>query len=205
MKKYLVIGAMLICSLMFLPLLFFGSTDVAGAAGTSTVNGVTVPNRTRVPAVTQSAEQIAFIQKMAAFSATAKANGIYPSVMIAQAALESEWGRSKLAAKSNNYFGVKATSSWHGPTIDMLTGENYDGVNVTINARWKVFSSIEEGVIDYCNFCHGRTYIEAGLLTATNYYEQITALRNGGYATDPDYIDKVCRIVEQNNLDQYDK
>ena len=74
-----------------------------------------------------------------------------------------------------------------------------------VMALWKKFGSVSDSVSDYCNFCHGRSYIEAGLLTATNYYEQVTALKNGGYATDSQYVDLVCTIIEEYNLDQYDK
>lgn len=204
MKKFIVIGALLIGSLMFLPLLFFG-TKASETVGTSTINGVTVPNRTRVSAVTPGALQQAFITKMSAYAPLCKSYGIYPSVMMAQAILESQWGMSDLAVQANNIFGVKASAGWHGATLSMMTTEEYGGQKVRVMALWKKFGSVSDSVSDYCNFCHGRSYIEAGLLTATNYYEQVTALKNGGYATDSQYVDLVCTIIEEYNLDQYDK
>ena len=106
MKKFIVIGALLIGSLMFLPLLFFG-TKASETVGTSTINGVTVPNRTRVSAVTPGALQQAFITKMSAYAPLCKSYGIYPSVMMAQAILESQWGMSDLAVQANNIFWCK--------------------------------------------------------------------------------------------------
>ena len=70
----------------------------------------------------------AFIANMvAALAGMDDLGGFFKSVIIAQAAIESNWGRSSLSAKYNNYFGIKAGKSWKGKTVNMKTGEVFDG------------------------------------------------------------------------------
>ena len=62
--------------------------------------------------------------------------GFFKSVIIAQAAIESNWGRSVLSSRYNNFFGIKAGKSWKGKTVNMKTGEVFDGKQVTINSNF---------------------------------------------------------------------
>lgn len=211
MKKVIILASsfpVVFCGIfLFVTLIGAGAAaenSSSGGKGDGNVNPVTLADRKRADAVTPSAYQTEFIEKMKQYSDLSKSFGIYPSVMIAQASIESDWGRSELTKKAQNYFGVKASSEWIGPTIDMWTWEEVGGKKIKVIAKWKVFMTVEESVRDYCNFCHGKTYVDAGVLQATNYFEQITALKNGGYATDSAYIDLICTRIEEYNLDQFD-
>ena len=103
---------------------------------------------------------------------------LYPSVVIAQAICESGWGQSKIMMKANAIFGIKATSSWKGKVYNSNTQECYDGVSYTnITACFRAYDSLAES---------------------------ITAIKNGGYATSPTYINTIMSIINSNNLTQYD-
>jgi flagellum-specific peptidoglycan hydrolase FlgJ len=81
-----------------------------------------------------------FIDQIApAAIACHKATGIPASFTLAQAALESGWGASRLAQQGRNLFGVKADRAWKGPTINMDTGEVINGKRVTVPAIWRAY------------------------------------------------------------------
>ncbi|ODJ50231.1 glycoside hydrolase family 73 protein [Brochothrix thermosphacta] len=119
------------------------------------------------------------------------------SITIAQAILESDWGRSELALKSNNLFGIK------GETIKMTTDEYEEGERITIVDNFKVYDSIADSVLDHAEFLEGGTY--SGLEKSKNYRESAYILQEGGYATDPKYAEKIIEIIEQYSLFKYDR
>jgi flagellum-specific peptidoglycan hydrolase FlgJ len=130
---------------------------------------------------------------------------IYPSVTIAQAILESGWGKSDKAIKYNNLFGVKADKSWQGKTVRLSSKEWIGGRMISITSTWRVYNSLKDSIIDHGKFLYTRPwYANAGVFKAKNYVEQITAIKKGGYCTDPNYVSKVCRIINQYNLWKYD-
>lgn len=114
-------------------------TSIACAAVlTSTVlpaaNYVVQPQSQKVSAATL--DQNAFLKKAAKQAEkAAKKYGTYPSVMIAQAIVESGWGQSGLAVNTNNLFGVKADASWVEPTYSARTREEKNGKSYYINAK----------------------------------------------------------------------
>lgn len=132
-----------------------------------------------------------------------KTSNILASVTIAQAILESGWGSSGLARNYNNYFGMKAGSSWTGETVDLPTREcNSNGCYAT-TATWRVYSSPLESLKDHSRLlANNRRY--NGVVGEKDYVTAITIIKNGGYATDPDYVNKIVAIIENNNLTQYD-
>lgn len=133
---------------------------------------------------------------------------VFPSVAMAQAILESNWGRSELASNYNNYYGIKADKSWKGERINFSTKENY---NDTIKADFRVYNSVEESVFDLGKFLNENSrYKQNGVFSAKNYIEQAEALKNAGYstATNSDgkkiYADLLIQIIRENNLMIYD-
>lgn len=131
--------------------------------------------------------------------------GVYPSVIIAQAIHESGWGKSDKAVECNNIFGIKADKTWTGSKKELPTTEWVNGAMVPTMAAWRMYSSLAECVDDHGKFLYGRKhYIEAGVFKATNYLEQITAIKKAGYATDPSYVRKVCNYIEKYELWKYD-
>lgn len=127
-----------------------------------------------------------------------------PSVCIAQSALETGWGRSDLMVKANAFFGIKAGKSWKGKVYSSKTQECYDGVSyTTITALFRAYDSLEESVKDYYDLiCNNKRY--AGAVGETDARACITAIKEGGYATSPDYIANVMSIVEKYDLTKYD-
>ncbi|MEE0435063.1 MAG: glycoside hydrolase family 73 protein [Peptococcaceae bacterium] len=127
--------------------------------------------------------------------------GLYPSVMLAQAALESNYGESQLSFDYNNYFGIKAHG--HHRSVKLSTTEYYSDSPTTIRDYFCVYSSPEDCFEDY-----------AELLTQNDNYSEVVgaaspaiaarALQEGGYATDPDYASKLISVINEYNLTRFD-
>lgn len=146
-----------------------------------------------------------FIQTVAAYAVPLQeTHGIWPSITIAQAIVESNWGQSGLALNEQNYFGIKGSSSQ--PTYATL---EYEDDWVEIQASFRSYDSLQESVEDYAELIAGGTNWNPDLyrpvIEADTYREAAYALKNSGYATDPTYPDKLIEIVELYNLDQYDR
>ena len=106
--------------------------------------------------------------------------GILPSVTIAQAVLESNWGRSGLTKDHNNLFGIKG-HNWDGATANMKTKENY---NDHINSDFRVYASLEDSIKDHGQFlAENKRYEKNGLFDGQTYQEQTKALEDVGYST----------------------
>lgn len=135
-----------------------------------------------------------------------KQYGIYASVTIAQAALESDFGRSVLAAKYHNLFGVKGSDLSN--TKELETKEYLNGSWVTIKDRFRVYSSIEESITDHSLlFVNGTTWNNnqyEHVLAADSPASAAKALEQDGYATDPTYAQKLIELIKQYNLTKYD-
>ncbi|TVP91185.1 glycoside hydrolase family 73 protein [Alkalibacterium sp.] len=130
-------------------------------------------------------------------------HGIKPSIAIAQAIVESNWGKSGLSVRENNYFGIKGSAS--EPSYATL---EYDDEWIEIRASFRTYSSMEESVTDYANLLAGGTDWNPNLyqpvIEAEDYKEAAHALKSAGYATDPSYPEKLIDIVEQYSLYEYD-
>jgi len=129
---------------------------------------------------------------------------ILPSVCIAQAALETGWGRSSLMVKANAFFGIKAGTSWKGKVYSAKTQECYDGrTYTTINDLFRAYNSLEDSVADYYDLLtKNARYAKA--CNCKDAKATITAIRQAGYATSPTYITNVMNVITSNNLTKYD-
>ena len=129
---------------------------------------------------------------------------LFPSVVIAQAICESGWGQSQIMMKANAIFGIKATSNWKGKVYNANTKECYDGVSYTnINACFRAYNNLQESISDYFDLItKAERYRKA--CVANSPLECITAIKNGGYATSPTYINTIMSIINSNNLTKYD-
>lgn len=136
-----------------------------------------------------------FFTKVAA-AAPANMRGLYVSVMLAQAALESGYGQSQLTQKYNNYFGILADSSWNGKKVTFSNGFTY-----------RVYSNVRESVRDYVNFLSSNSrYKKAGVFGAKSPEEEARALQAANYAgSSTTYASKLISIINSNNLKQYDE
>ena len=152
-------------------------------------------------------EQKNFIKKVGAFaSADMKKSGVLASLTVAQAILESAWGKSELATGGNALFGIKATKSWKGKVYCKDTKECYDGVNLVDvkNAAFRAYDSWEESVEDHSAFLKAnKRYKE--VIGETDYKKACEAIKAAGYATDPDYVEKLVKLIEDYELTDFDK
>ena len=153
-----------------------------------------------------------FIDKLAPFAVKhGLANGVLPSLIIAQGVLESGSGTSELATKANNLFGIKAGSGWTGLTYTKRTSEQDKDGNVTYeNAAFRKYPSYEGCVIDLVHkYTHGTGWEDhnrySAVLNQTDYKKATAAVKAAGYATDVKYPDKLNKIIEQYNLTKYDR
>ena len=145
----------------------------------------------------------AFIARMAAALAGMNdIGGFFRSVIIAQAAIESNWGRSSLSAKYNNYFGIKAGKSWKGRTVNMKTGEVFDGKKVTITSNFRVYDSLADSIRDRNRLLRTTRY--KPVESATTPEAQAAAIKACGYCTATNYVSSIMATIKANNLTQFD-
>ena len=126
------------------------------------------------------------------------------SPIIAQAILESGWGKSGLASKYHNYFGLKCGSSWKGKSVNMATKEEYKvGTLTNIRDNFRVYDSMEAGVKGYFEFINTKRY--ANLKGVTSPEEYVKRIKADGYATSSSYVDNILRVIRDNKLTRFDK
>ena len=129
---------------------------------------------------------------------------LFSSVVIAQAICESGWGQSTIMMKANAIFGIKATKSWNGKVYNAKTQECYDGKTYTnITACFRAYNSLEESISDYFDLITKSSRYRKACV-ANSPLECITAIKNGGYATSPSYINTIMAIIKDNTLTKYD-
>ncbi len=150
-----------------------------------------------------------FIDKVAPYiQKRQKKDGILASITIAQMILESDWGKSSLASKYHNYFGVKSTSDDAKKTVKIDTQEYVNGQWVTVKGTFAVYKNWQESVYQHNRlFLKGTTWNKKqykDVIHAKNYTDGTKALVKNAYATDPDYAKKIIRLVERYHLDIYD-
>jgi len=135
-----------------------------------------------------------------------KTTGVPASVTVAQAILESDWGRSRLARQGNNLFGIKALGSVTGPAgvVTLATWEHVDGSDVVVQAPFKAYYTLEQSIIDHGNFfTRNRRYADA-LAVGNDARAFAQAIQNDGYATDPSYASKLIALMDRYDLYRFD-
>lgn len=137
-----------------------------------------------------------FVEKMMPYAVKAvEGIGMNPLVLVAQAALETGWG--KHVPSGNNYYGIKAGRSWTGMTQDLDSDEFENGAMVKRNSRFRAYPSVLESMKDYVALITGNDrYSKAAgkSFDPDKYFDEIQA---AGYATDPHYSAKLKNISRQ--------
>lgn len=130
--------------------------------------------------------------------------GLSPAVMLAQSALETGWGKHVIAKSdgqsSNNFFNIKADKSWQGDKAAKASLEFEDGVAVKKQSNFRAYNSIAESFDDFVNFLQQNPRYQSALKTTANPTEYLSELQKAGYATDPNYADKIINVLNRSEF-----
>lgn len=118
--------------------------------------------------------------------------GVSPRILLAQAAIETGWGRSVVG---NNVFGIKAGSSWNGATVTAATHEYEDGQYVAIHDAFRAYPSLDAAVQDFVSLVSNSQRYRAALGAGDDAGAYGRALIGGGWATDIDYVHKLETVA----------
>lgn len=135
--------------------------------------------------------------------ASALRTKIPASFVVAEAALESAWGTSRLAAEGFNLFGVKADPSWHGAVLTMPTREFSGGKWVVVPAKWRKYDNWQGSIDDHAAFLLSNPRYQGAFVCSMG-VTFARAVAAAGYATDPDYAAKIVSIIATYALDSLD-
>lgn len=134
--------------------------------------------------------------------------GFDPLVLIAQSALETGWGSYVLARNgepTNNLFNIKADSQWQGEKVDVTALEFNQGVMTHEKSAFKHYDNLEESFEDYSQLILNKSRYQNARELLNQPDEYINAIHQAGYATDPQYSEKVMRIFNQLVKEQRDE
>lgn len=151
----------------------------------------------------QSAED--FVRQLHPYAEqAAKELGVEPRVLLAQAALETGWGRSLIkngnGESSFNLFNIKADKSWRGKQAQVPTLEFEQGIAKKVNAGFRSYASFQESFQDYVAFIKNNPRYGDALKQAGNGERYLHELQRAGYATDPNYANKIMSIYHGNAM-----
>lgn len=134
-----------------------------------------------------------------------RATGVPASVTLAQAIIESDWGRSKLTRDANNLFGIKAFNvPGTAGTYDIGTREVYSGGSVMVMASFKAYATLDDSIVDHGNWFYDNSRYRGALAVKDDPRAFARAISAAGYATDPGYAPALINLMDRYNLYAYD-
>jgi len=171
----------------------------APAAPKSTSSAVSAP-----PPVTAQTPAEFVEQVMPTIRRAAGALGVDPLGLLAQAALESGWGqrmpRTADGSSSHNLFGIKAGDEWTGARVITDTVEFSNGVATQRRTAFRAYGSIEESVADFANLLKSSPRYRNAIAAGGSARAYIDSIGKSGYATDPEYANKLNQILNGSTL-----
>src|SRR6202050_3012665 len=161
------------------------ATPAGGAAGTDKIS---------------SAQQASFVRSLEPLAQSAgQSLGVAPDTLIAQAALETGWGRNmptdSNGRSSSNLFGVKAGDSWRGAAVQATTTEYDQGTPSTTRAAFRSYGDPSQSMGDYVSLLQTSPRYAGALGAGSDVHAFANGLQRGGYATDPNYVNKLVATV----------
>ena len=130
----------------------------------------------------------------------AQASGIPAAYMLGQAGHETGWGKSEIrnadGSNSFNLFGIKAGGSWTGKVAEITTTEYIDGVPRKVTAKFRAYNSFEESFRDYAQLINNSPRYEKARAQTGSALAYASELQKAGYATDPQYANKLNRAIQ---------
>ena len=171
-------------------------------SGRMQVYGRAIAQPPLAPAKKAFSSQDEFVATMLPMAKAAAARiGIDPKYLVAQAALETGWGKSVMRAEdgssSHNLFGIKAGQSWQGGQARAITSEFRDGAMVKETAQFRSYSSYQDSFHDLVTLLQSHDRYKEVVKSADNPEQFVRELQKAGYATDPDYASKISQIAKQ--------
>jgi flagellar protein FlgJ len=170
----------------------------SGVAASATPAASSAP-----PATAQTAS--GFVDEvLPAIRTAAQSLGLNPLAMLAQAALETGWGkrmaRTADGSPSLNLFGIKADDSWGGARATANTVEYSGGVATQRQAAFRAYGSIEESVNDFANLLKNSPRYVRAVAAGPDAQAYVDSIGRSGYATDPEYANKLNDILHSDTL-----
>nr|WP_315466942.1 flagellar assembly peptidoglycan hydrolase FlgJ [uncultured Undibacterium sp.] len=143
-----------------------------------------------------------FTQKLGIHAELAsQSTGIPAKFMLGQAALESGWGKKEIKAldgsTSHNVFGIKANANWKGRTVDALTTEYVNGVAYQKVEKFRAYGNYSEAFRDYAKLISDNPRYQNVMQNTGDASQFAHALQKAGYATDPQYAQKLSKVIRQ--------
>jgi flagellar protein FlgJ len=133
--------------------------------------------------------------------AASQTTGIPAKFMLGQAALESGWGKREIrsadGSPSHNLFGIKAGKGWDGKVVEATTTEYINGVPQKRVEKFRAYDSYADAFRDYGRLLGNNPRYQAVMANAHDVHGFAQGLQRAGYATDPNYADKLTRIIQQ--------
>lgn len=167
-----------------------------------TENGPDQPDQTNYARQSLDQVQHNFLQQLIPLAQNiGKQYDLFPSVLLAQAALESDWGRSDLSSNYHNLFGIKGSGYF---SIKLPTQEEQAGQLVSQMASFRVYPNWQASLEDYAKVLNQPLYAGVHRKLAAN-YRQATHALIGKYASDSQYDRKLNQVIQAYHLDQYDQ
>ncbi|MBB6285991.1 flagellar protein FlgJ [Pseudomonas sp. BIGb0381] len=156
------------------------------------------------PAKKAFSSQDEFVATMLPMAEAAAARiGVDPKYLVAQAALETGWGKSVMRAEdgssSHNLFGIKAGQSWQGGQARAITSEFRDGAMVKETAQFRSYDSYQDSFHDLVTLLQSNDRYKEVVKSADNPEQFVRELQKAGYATDPAYASKISQIAKTMN------
>ena len=156
------------------------------------------PPSQRAAGVKPSQEEFLRAHTEAAAGAEAE-TGIPAAFMVAQAAHESGWGRREIrnadGTSAHNLFGIKAGASWKGKVTQVMTTEVIDGQPRKVMAKFRAYESYDASFRDYAQLMKNNPRYAKVVAAGSDVQGFAQGLQRAGYATDPDYADKLTRVI----------
>lgn len=148
------------------------------------------------------APQAAFVERMWPHAIAAqRTTGVPAAFVVGQAALESGWGRQEIrhadGRSAHNLFGIKAAGGWSGPTVEVTTTEYVDGKPVKAVEKFRAYGSYAEAFRDWASLMSTSARYGGVLREAKSPAGFAQGLQRAGYATDPDYADKLESTIQR--------
>lgn len=178
-------------------------------------------NTTEIAASVEPLQQSPMQEKKAAFASpdefveymmpkaqrAAEKIGVDPKALVAQAALETGWGKFVMQDKNgnsaHNLFGIKADSRWDGDKVIVNTMESENGVTSQVKAAFRSYDNFSDSIDDYVDFLKSNSRYGEALNQTDNASNFFRSLQDAGYATDPNYADKLISIYQGNTLNRF--